>query len=210
MSTTREYDTFAQGVQRVTDVFDPKTFKFIDEESCQKLDDQSTMWHVNKTNWTAVQPYISNYGQAGTILQTKVSDKVRDLMMAAMDKHLNFDFNRDDVNFQHQYMFRGAFIPWHTDNHCDVACSFYLQNFDPNNGGIYLYSDNEETGQKLDRADLPYGQSADIDMSADPYIKGVIACKNSMLLQHRVSHSVTALHPMTPVRRSIQAFLTYA
>ena len=126
---------FSNGVTRHKEVFDPKTFKMVDEESCQLLDAPDTLWRVNKSNWTSSTPYISNYAQAGTIITTNVSEQVESLMTAAIKQHCNFALD-DAVNFQHTYMFRGAFIPWHNDAHCDLACTFYLQDGDPNMGGL--------------------------------------------------------------------------
>ena len=187
---------FKRGVTKVTDVFDPKTFKMMDEESCSKIECTETEWRVNKTNWSANSPYISNYGQAGTIITTPVSDTVKQLMVAAMAEHINVELCDLSTNFNHTAMFRSAFIPWHTDTHCDIAITFYFQDTDPNMGGLYLYSDTEK-------------DESTFYLDEDVKINAISPRKNTMLLQHHCMHSVSALTPMTPVRRSIQAFVRF-
>ena len=183
------------GVLKVDNVFDAKAFNFLDEESCGLLDDTSTQYKVNKANWSANEKYIADYAQAGTILTTPISDEAGSLLEAALSEHLNFRIIRTR-EWNHTYMFRGAFIPWHEDHHVDLAATFYFQDMNMNCGGLYLYTDN--------------GWQTHLQGDQSVEVKGVRPERNSMLIQHHVPHTVSALTARTPVRRSIQCFFNFA
>lgn len=182
------------GVKFFDNIFDEKTFDYLDNESCALLDGPDTLWRVNKTNWTAINPQISNYGQAGTILTHIGDDTVKELILSTVENNIEFKIDRRSL-VTYNYMFRGAFIPWHNDPHCDIACTFYFQDWDTEHGGLYLWSD------VLDPNEFRKDAGA---------ISGLNPKKNTMLLQHEIMHAVSPLTPATPVRRSIQAFIHFA
>ena len=183
------------GVKLFENIFDKKTFDYLDKESCSILDDPSTLWRVNKSNWTATNPYISNYGQAGTIISCFVSETAKELMVAAVEDKMEFSIDFEQTQFSYTYMFRGAFIPWHNDSHCDIASTFYFQDWCHDHGGLYLFSNQTEQ----EEFDKDCGK-----------ITGLNPKKNTLLLQHKIMHAVTPLTPATPVRRSIQSFMHFA
>lgn len=83
---------------------------------------------------------------SGDALITPVQGELRKRLYLEMQAKLDFiDFTKYDIGIMYQVWNRGSGISWHNDANHKMAFTIYLNDeWDYNNGGIFLYEDANE------------------------------------------------------------------
>lgn len=80
------------------------------------------------------------------------------------------------------YFTEHSFIPWHSDGGHDAALTIYLSSHNENNGGYFLYKEEDE-------------------------LRAVAPKQNRAVLQENsVRHATTAVHSRAELRKTLQIF----
>jgi len=121
-------------VRVIDNIFNDQELTFCKQQFQDALKGE---WQINKFLW---QPYLTE-GYDGYVLMQNVSDRVRDIVLENVQKHVQY---KQEPGIMFYMWSEGSAINWHHDDHVDKACTIYLNNWPIDRGGQFVYRDEHK------------------------------------------------------------------
>jgi Rps23 Pro-64 3,4-dihydroxylase Tpa1-like proline 4-hydroxylase len=166
-------------IKVVENFLEKEDLEYFQQDSLSVFKDVNTRFRSNLTHWP--QNLIEKSNSIFTFEFKDGSERINRIL-TAMDKS-EIHLKGDSIGIQYYFYSNRSYIPWHNDNHCRRAFTIYLNDWQLQWGGLFIY-----------------------EQSPKDY-RAIVPKPNMMVMNDDYTlHSVSYINDDSPPRATIQIF----